>query len=213
MDANRPNIVLTGFMGTGKTAVGKALAARSGRTFVDLDDEIFAKHGNVAEIFAEGGEEIFREHERAVVADVATRRNLVVATGGGTFLDEDNVVAFLGAEIFALNASSDEIVKRVTADGIETRPLLAGADDVDAEVDRLLEERREAYDRFTSIDTTGKSVDRIVDEIDASGADVSAPLDEAKTFSERKGSETTLYAIVTALAIIAIILLIVVLTF
>ena len=199
-------------MGTGKTAVGKALAARSGRTFVDLDAEIFAQHGEVSAIFAEEGEEAFRQYERAVVAEVAPRRNLVVATGGGTFLDEENVVAFLGSEIIALSATPEEIIERVTADGIETRPLLADADDPRAEVERLFEERRETYERFTAIDTTGKSVDRIVEEIGSSGADISSPLEEPSA-SGRASKETLLYGIVTVMIIIAVILLIAVLTF
>lgn len=212
MSADRHNIVLTGFMGTGKTAVGKALAARSGRTFVDLDAEIFAQHGAVSDIFAEEDEEAFREYERTVVAEVAPRRNLVVATGGGTFLDEENVVAFLGSEIIALSATPDEIIERVTADGIETRPLLAHADDPRAEVERLFEERRETYERFTTIDTTGKSVDRIVEEIGSRGTDISSPLEEPST-SGRASRETLLYGIVTVMTIIAILLLIAVLTF
>jgi len=197
-------------MGTGKSAVGERLAEQTNRTFVDIDDEIILKHGAIPDIFANHGEEEFRKLERAVVAEVATRRDLVVATGGGTMLDEENVVAFLGAEIVALTASVEEIVERVTADGVETRPLLADADDIPAEIERLLESRADAYNRFDTVDTTGKSLEEVVDAIGATGTDVAPPPIEATT-DETK--ERILYAVITVMMLISIAIVIAILSF
>lgn len=215
---DRPNIVLTGFMGTGKTSVGRRLAEASGRTFVDLDDVISAKHGSIPSIFEQGGEEYFRALEKEAVAEVAPRRDQVIATGGGTLLDEDNVIALLGSEIFALSATSATIVERVTKDGIGMRPLLAGADDVEAEIERLLEERSDGYSRFTAIDTTGKSLDEVVEEINARGTQFSSAAQPtgaatASVASTKDSRESALFVVIGFLLVVSIILLVVVVSF
>ncbi len=210
-DPLSPNIVLTGFMGTGKSAVGRRIAELTGRTFVDLDAEIVAQHGEIAALFAEGGEEHFRAIEREMVAAFAPKRNQVIATGGGTMVDPDNVVAFLGAEVYTLTASPEEIERRVTSDGIAGRPLLAEADDVPATIAAMLAERSEAYGKFTSIDTTGKSIDDVVDALRASGADISEVRENDPEKSQDKA--TKILSIVAIIAfVIALILLIIVLS-
>ena len=91
------NIILTGFMGTGKTTVGRLLAERLGREFVDTDDLIVARAGRpIADIFNDDGETRFREWEAQVAGELAGRRGLVIATGGRLMLDPDNAAA-LGA--------------------------------------------------------------------------------------------------------------------
>lgn len=215
MSDTRPNIVLTGFMGTGKSTVGRQLALRTGRTFVDVDDEIAAAHGSIPEIFEAMGEAEFRRLEREAVRAIAARRNLVVATGGGTMLDDDNVVAFLGAEIFALAATPEEIVERVTADGRENRPLLAGADDPLAKVERLLDERHGAYERFTTIDTTNTSVDAVVDAIISSVDEqtVETVGADAGSGDSSDSVEKYFYALIAGLMVIAFVVLIAVISF
>lgn len=206
--------MLTGLMGTGKSTVGKRLAEKTGRTFVDIDDLIASKHGPIEVIFAESGEEIFRQMEREVISEVAPLRNHVIATGGGTFLDDDNVAALAGAEIVTLSASPETIVERATADGLATRPLLADADDPIAEVERLLRERSDVYERFTVVDTTGKSVDEVVSAIGETGVDISArATEDAAGEAGPSRSEKTLYAIITVLMVIALIVVIAVLAF
>lgn len=211
-DALSPNIVLTGFMGTGKTAVGRRLATMTGRTFVDLDAEIIAKHGDISDMFAHGGEERFRAAEREVVAETAPKRNQVIATGGGTMLDQDNVVAFLGAEVFTLTADPEEIHQRVLADGIASRPLLADSEDVPATIATMLDERKDAYGKFTAVDTTGKSIDQVVDAL----RDAGAPIEREQTLDPKTSKDRTnqlLYGVLAVAAVIAVILLILVLTF
>lgn len=211
-DALSPNIVLTGFMATGKSAVGRRVATITGRTFVDLDAEITAKHGSIPEIFANGGEERFREIEREMVAEFAPRRNQVIATGGGTLLDHDNVVSFLGAEVFTLTADAEEIHERVLADGIARRPLLADSEDVPATINALLAERAEAYGKFTAVDTTGKSIDGVVDALRAAGApiEVEESLDPQ---AAKKKTDQMLYAVAGVAFLIALVVLILVLSF
>ncbi len=119
------NIILTGFMGTGKTTTGRLLAARLGREFVDTDELIVARDGRaIADIFNEDGETHFRELEAAVAQELARRRGLVVATGGRLMLDPANATA-LGATgpVFCLTAEPEDILGRVAATGGK-RPLL-----------------------------------------------------------------------------------------
>ena len=88
------NIILIGFRGTGKTTIGKMLAQRLGKEFVDADEYLEQKEGKtVKDIFAEGGEKLFREIETQIIAELCLLDNRVVATGGGAILREENVRA------------------------------------------------------------------------------------------------------------------------
>jgi shikimate kinase len=85
------NLVITGFMGTGKTTVGQAVAARLGRPFVDMDAEIERRAGKpIARIFAEDGEAAFRRWEASICAELGLQRGLVIATGGGALVNPLN---------------------------------------------------------------------------------------------------------------------------
>lgn len=162
----RPNIILTGFMGTGKTTVGKLIAARLGYDFVDTDDLIVARAGMpVAKIFASEGEAGFRSRESALAAELAAREGLVISTGGKLLLDRSNAEA-LGAsgDIFCLTASLEEILRRVSTDAGPERPLLAGPEPK-AKITALLESRRAGYARFRQIDTSNRTPQSVADAI------------------------------------------------
>jgi len=91
------NIILIGFRGTSKTTIGKMLAQRLGKEFVDADEYLERKEGKtIKDIFAEGGEKLFREIETHVIAELCLLDNRVVATGGGAILREENVLAIAG---------------------------------------------------------------------------------------------------------------------
>lgn len=163
------NIVLVGLMGTGKTTVGKALAARLGRPFADTDDIVERETGrSIADIFDGEGERRFREHEAAAVRWVSAVRGQVVAVGGGAVLDPRNVTQLRATgEVVLLTAPADVLRARLEGAGSAERPLLDGAEDLRARLARLGEERAEAYRSAaaTSVDTTGRSVDDIVEEL------------------------------------------------
>lgn len=161
------NIILTGFMGTGKSTVGKLLAERLRYEFVDTDVLIQERHGlTIPQIFSQRGEESFRQMEREVAAELAQQRRLVISTGGRMMLDPDNVASLgCGGRIFCLTAAPAEILARVAKDdtGIP-RPLLGG-DDPAQRIEELLAERARGYRRFPQIETDGKAPAAVVDEV------------------------------------------------
>ncbi|MEE4202553.1 MAG: shikimate kinase AroK [Halieaceae bacterium] len=119
-------LFLVGPMGAGKTTVGRRLASLMGREFIDIDQEIERRAGaDIPWIFDVEGESGFRDREQAVLADLAERSSVVLATGGGAVLREANrrVMAAAGAVVY-LHATVREQVKRTRRDS--RRPLLAG---------------------------------------------------------------------------------------
>ena len=135
-----PNIILTGFMGTGKTAVGREVAARTGRPFVDLDDLIEQRAGkSIPEIFAQDGEPAFRALEAAICGEMAAPAGLVIATGGGAVVNPANREALAaGGTVICLEADLETILQRVGRG--DDRPMLAGPDRV-ARIRELLAAR------------------------------------------------------------------------
>ena len=138
-------IVLVGMMGSGKSSVGRRLAGRLGLPFVDADTEIeTAAHMTIPEIFAQRGEAEFREGERRVIARVlTTRAPLVLATGGGAFMNAETRerVKELGIAVW-LKAEPDVLMRRVRKRS--NRPLLQTADP-EATLRRMLAEREPVY--------------------------------------------------------------------
>lgn len=164
----RPNVVLTGFMATGKSTVGRVLAARLRYGFVDTDRIIEERHGPIPVIFAERGEAAFRALERALAEELAGLSSLVISTGGGMLLDPAvaDVLSATGT-VVCLTAEPEVILKRVGgARAGERRPLLAGADPR-ARITELLAERAEAYGRFPQVSTDGRSPTEIAIEIES----------------------------------------------
>lgn len=157
-------MVLTGFMGTGKTTVGRLLADRLGYEFVDTDGIIERRHGPIPAIFAERGEETFRAIERQVAAELGERQGLVISTGGRMLLDPVNERALsANGDVFCLAASVDEIWRRVGRTCAD-RPLLAGADPRQRIVE-LLAERQAGYAEFRQVTTDGRQPAMIAAEI------------------------------------------------
>lgn len=162
---NPKNVVLTGFMGTGKTTVGRLLAAHLGYRFVDTDVVIESRHGAIPEIFATHGEEHFRELERDLARELAGESRLVVATGGRLMLDATNAAALgKSGRVFCLVASAEEVLRRVGDDEGPARPLLAAADRL-RRIVSLLAEREAGYGRFEQVETEGRSPDEIVADL------------------------------------------------
>ena len=153
-----PNLILTGFMGTGKTSVGRAIAERLGRPFVDTDDWIAARAGKpVRVIFEEEGEDRFRAWEAEACGELSEPRGLVIATGGWTLGQARNREAIeCGGRVICLFAAMEAILARLS-DAVN-RPVLVG-DDRGASLQALLSRREPTYRSFAwQVDTTRLSV-------------------------------------------------------
>ena len=159
------NVIITGFMGVGKSKVGLEVARRLRREFVDMDTLIEQRAGmTIPEIFAQRGEGFFRQQERELCQELAKRRGLVIATGGGALIPEENRQA-LGSSglLVCLNCHIGEILRRLAQ--AEDRPLL-DVDDRRERIEALLAERREAYSRIShQIDTTGLTVEKVAEGV------------------------------------------------
>lgn len=162
----RRNIILTGFMGTGKSTVGRLLADALGYRFIDTDEWIQDRAGRtVPEIFERDGEAAFRNMEAVVARELATEEKCVIATGGRLMLDPANAAA-LGSKgsVFCLVATPEEIMARIESAGGVDRPLLSAPDPMERIV-ALLREREAGYRRFTQIVTSGKTAIDVANEI------------------------------------------------
>ncbi|MGQ9889499.1 MAG: shikimate kinase [Aggregatilineales bacterium] len=154
------NIVITGFMGTGKTTVAQRLAGLVARPFIDTDAEIERRAGrSIAAIFAEDGEAAFRRSEARLCRFLAGQRGLVIATGGGTLVDPGNRAVMLASGfVVCLNASVETIRQRLT--GQSARPLFHG------DWEGLLRQRQAAYAEIPhQIDTDGRLPETIAEEV------------------------------------------------
>lgn len=160
------NIVLIGFMGTGKSAVGTRLAQRLRREFVDMDREIeHITNMTVAEIFRRHGELRFRSEERLMSKKLSERSGLVIATGGGVVLCQENIEQFKDNGILVcLDALPEDIFQRVNRKK-GTRPLIKKGTTVE-DIRALLEQREPFYAcADIRVNTSEKEMDEVVREI------------------------------------------------
>lgn len=160
------NIVLTGFMASGKTAVGKKLAEKLNRRYLDVD-EIIEKDTKltIAKIFEKFGETVFRDLETKAIKCVAMLDNYVIATGGGAVLRPENVAELRrNGRIVYLAANPEAILRRIG--DARTRPLLAKEPDKLTKIKELLAKREPFYRNCDmNIDTSGLSVEQVVGKI------------------------------------------------
>jgi len=156
------NLILVGFMGTGKTAVGKGVARALGFTFVDSDDIIEQKAGKtISCIFAEDGEPHFRDLETDAIRSLALLDRHVVATGGGCVQRDENWEAMRRAGLVVCLAARPEVIFERTRQETH-RPLLQTRDPM-ARIRELLDRRAPFYTRADhTIDTSDLTVDEVV---------------------------------------------------
>jgi shikimate kinase len=163
----KTSLALVGFMGTGKTAVGKRLAQKLGKEFIELDALIEKKAGkSIPEIFRQDGEINFRQLEIEVTREVAGKKNVVIACGGGIVLNTINIDRLRQeCVIVCLTASPSTILRRTSAD-TDGRPLLAVADRL-RQVKELLAFRQPFYARAADItvNTSRLKVEAVVERI------------------------------------------------
>ena len=159
------NIVLTGFMGTGKTTIGKALSKRLQMRLVDVDEEIESSEKmTINDIFRTRGEGRFREIETAMIKKISAERNIIISTGGGAVLKDENMEALRkNGIVFCLIASADTILERTARS--EDRPLLK-VDNPREKINELLACRRPFYEKAgIMIETDGKTPMEITEKI------------------------------------------------
>ena len=163
----KTSVALIGFMGTGKTVVGKLLAEKLGKEFLELDAIIEKKAGkSIPEIFRKDGEIGFRELEIETTREVANKKNAVIACGGGIVLNKININRLRKeCVIVCLTASPQVIIKRTSADTDE-RPLLAVPDRA-RQIEELMKFREPFYERSADImiNTSRISADSVVERI------------------------------------------------
>jgi shikimate kinase len=155
-------VYLVGFMASGKTTVARALARRLGWQMADIDELIERRERQtVSEIFAKRGEPYFRTLERSVLLEQLTPRHVVVATGGGTYVDPQNRAAINSDGVAVwLDVPFERVVSRVPADG--RRPLAADR----VAFERLYHARRGAYESaHYRLDASRSSVDALIEQL------------------------------------------------
>ena len=160
-------IVLVGFMGSGKSSVGRELARRFDAPFVDVDEWIESSAGcRIRDLFAREGEQAFREREKAALREVLSVKGGVIAPGGGAFADEENRVLLRSyAPVVYLDTAVETLLERLAAD--HGRPLLRGEDR--EEVVRALLSRR--VPGYRTADVTVRTDGRTVEEVAGQVAD------------------------------------------
>jgi len=160
-------VVITGFMGTGKTRVGEIVARVTKRTFIDIDALVERSEGStVAEIFRDRGEPYFRACERRAVREAVKNESAVIATGGGTMMDPENAAHLCAAgPVVCLTARPEVLLGRIAAQG-GVRPLLDVADPA-ARLGVLLGERMETYEKVADffVDTSDRNIDEVARDV------------------------------------------------
>ena len=160
------NIFLIGFMGSGKSTIAKALNKHYGMQVLEMDEMLEKQEGMcISDIFAEKGEDYFRELETAFLANMCGQQGAVVSCGGGVPLREQNVIEMRkNGIVIWLQASPETILNRVKEN--DDRPLLRGNKNVTF-ISEMMEKRREKYENASDfvVKTDGKSSREIADEI------------------------------------------------
>jgi len=166
----KDSIALIGFMATGKSIVGKALKEHLGKnyTFVETDLLIVKMAGkSIPKIFSEDGEALFREYEHEACKQAAQLKKSIISCGGGVVLNEVNIETLKQkCHIVLLTATPEVIYRRAISEGKENRPII-NKEEPFKEIEKLLRYREPFYKSSAEyiIDTTEKSIERIVDEI------------------------------------------------
>jgi shikimate kinase len=163
-------IVLIGYRGSGKTTAGRLLAEHLGKSFADADDLIVERAGkSIRDIFAEGGEKLFRELEMAVVAELAGRGDMVIAVGGGAIIRDENRRALANHNIVYLRCDVSELLRRIRSDPntSDNRPNLTSLGGGVEEIQTLLRQREPIYKVAMTheIDVTNLRPAEVVDRL------------------------------------------------
>ena len=159
------NLVLVGFMGTGKTEVSREFAGRFGMRYLSIDKMIEEREGmSIRDIFKEKGEEYFREVEKNIIKEISNMDGLVIDAGGGVVLDSENMENLNNSGVvICLKARPEVILDRM--ENKTDRPLL-NVEDKLTKINEILDSRRVYYDKIEkSIDTSDLTIDEVVEQV------------------------------------------------
>lgn len=162
------NLVLTGMRGSGKSYFGKKIATILNREFVDLDEAIEKEAGmKISEVVEQKGWDEFRKYEQIICSKYADSENLVIATGGGVVLNEENVKNLKQNGVVVFIFSDVSVLAERLSQNPQDRPSLTGGGMVE-ELRQVWEERRELYLKYADYvwdDTSGKMIERYLDQL------------------------------------------------
>jgi len=160
--------ILIGFMGTGKTSVGKLLSSKLNTRFIDMDNEIEKREQKtISNIFKDYGEDYFRKLESNLLKELLKEDNIVISTGGGIITKQENIEILKKEErVIFLDASVEKIQKNISKE-IDTRPLLKESKNVYETINNLLEKRLDQYNNISDIKISinDKNINEVVSEI------------------------------------------------
>lgn len=161
-------IILIGFMGAGKTSVGKKLAKELNFDFRDTDHEIeLLENKSISDIFEQNGEKYFRKLENNVLEKLVKNDNIVISTGGGIIITEENLNILKNEEkVIFLDGSVETIIKHLDNER-NKRPLLKKSKNLNKKIEELLSIRYEKYREVSDIliDINGKNIDEVISQI------------------------------------------------
>ena len=162
------NVILIGFMGSGKTTIGKIIADKKNMKFIDMDLEIEKmENKKINQIFSENGEKYFREKESSLLKKLCSLKNSVISTGGGIIENEFNIeILKKQSYVIWLDANEDTIENNVKNE-IEKRPKLKEDDNLKLSIKNLLNKRYDKYKESANIrvNVNNKNVDQVVSDI------------------------------------------------
>ncbi|MBC8631111.1 Shikimate kinase [uncultured Clostridium sp.] len=162
------NIILIGFMGSGKTTIGKIISDKKNMRFIDMDLEIEKmENKKINQIFSENGEKYFREKESSLLKQLCSLKNSVISTGGGIIENEFNIeILKKQPYVIWLDANEDTIENNVKNE-IEKRPKLKEDDNLKLSIKNLLNKRYDKYKESANIrvNVNNKNVDQVVSDI------------------------------------------------
>tara|TARA_A100001037_G_scaffold302803_1_gene335273 strand:- start:3623 stop:4144 length:522 start_codon:yes stop_codon:yes gene_type:complete len=160
------NIILVGFMASGKTTVGTHLASVTNRTFIDTD-QLLEQHlgASIAEFFNTQGEALFRKQEQTIIRDTCKQSDQVICSGGGAFINKENQSIMLASgSVFWLDVTRDTVLERID-ETQNDRPLLSHTNPSN-KIDELLRERRQHYEKaHFRIDANSKTIEQLTTQI------------------------------------------------
>lgn len=161
-------IILIGFMGAGKTTVGRNISKKFNLDFIDMDNEIEKKENcSIPEIFDKYGEKYFRSLETQLLKELTTKENVIISTGGGIVTKDENLDILINEKkVIYLDATPETIIKHVSNE-INQRPLLKNSLDIKKTIGELLNQRKEKYKAASDIviDVNNKNIEEVICQI------------------------------------------------